>query len=63
MGPLSPCARLGPEVLDFHFFHSFPARPYRSLLWHFCSEAPALRYNPYHTLAPLEGISTQEEEQ
>ena len=24
MGPLSPCARLAPEVVAFQFFHSFP---------------------------------------
>ena len=27
MGPLSPCARLAPEVTDFQFFHSFPLGP------------------------------------
>ena len=27
VGPLSPCARLGPEVIDFQFFHSFPCTP------------------------------------
>jgi len=24
VGPLSPCARLAPEVIDLQFFHSFP---------------------------------------
>ncbi len=25
-GPPSPCARLGPQVIDFQFCHSFPRR-------------------------------------